>query len=115
MAGDNLRAWFSLADSKQLLNELEAVGLRCIRHPASPAVSFNGRGYAGAGDAAAAASGAGAGGDGVVGGAEGGGAVAEKEGVGVVTGVTHHDSSHHESSRLPSDALEDHSIVLTGA
>lgn len=49
-AGDNLRAWLASADSKQLLNELEAVGLRCMSAPAgaaaAPAAPFEANGAA---------------------------------------------------------------------
>jgi hypothetical protein len=73
VAGANLRSWFTSADTKQLLNELEAAGLRCLstppasdefapdlspRRPRSSADGgFNGAAPSSVGSAAAAAGG----------------------------------------------------------
>ncbi|KAI8474582.1 MAG: hypothetical protein J3K34DRAFT_518107 [Monoraphidium minutum] len=60
-AGDNLRAWLASADSKQLLSELEAAGLRCMRAPAAaPPGAAAGTGVAAAGEEEEGGGGAGA-------------------------------------------------------
>jgi hypothetical protein len=56
-AGASLRAWFSSADAKQLLNELEAVGLACMRAPAAAAAARGAPPRAAAGEPAVGAGG----------------------------------------------------------